>query len=240
MSSEKIEKAVVLLSGGLDSATSLAVAVDSGFECYALSFHYGQRNAPEVKAASRVSQSMGVKQHQIVELPMNWIGGSALTADIPVPKAKAAHEESSTKTTKLAPREIPITYVPARNSVFLTIAAAWADALGAPHIFIGVNQIDYSGYPDCRPDFIQAMQTALRHGTRLENLQIHAPLMDLTKAQIIKLGTKFGVDYALTWSCYDPQPGELACGFCDTCNHRRRGFIEAGVDDPTRYAKSSH
>jgi 7-cyano-7-deazaguanine synthase len=222
-------KAVVLLSGGVDSSTSLAIATSEGFSCHALSFHYGQRNDLELEAASRVARALGAAQHRIVALDVGWMGGSALTADLQVPK--------SLEGLGAAPSGIPVTYVPARNSIFLSVGAAWADVLETDHLFIGVNQVDYSGYPDCRPAFIEAMQRALRMGTRRCELRIHAPLMDLSKGEIIRRGTALGLDYGLTWSCYDPQGG-LACGGCDSCVHRRRGFHSAGVPDPTRYASS--
>jgi len=220
--------AVVLLSGGVDSSTCLAVARAEGFACHALSVRYGQRNARELEAAARVAAALGAVQHQVVELDLGWVGGSALTAALPVPKSVDGRTPGGGD-------GIPITYVPARNSLFLCLAAAWAEVQGARDLYIGVNRIDYSGYPDCRPEFIAAMQQALRLGTRLGELTIHAPLVDLSKAEIIRTGTALGLDYALTWSCYDPQDGR-ACGRCDSCLHRRKGFLEAGVADPTPYA----
>jgi 7-cyano-7-deazaguanine synthase len=222
---------VVLLSGGVDSSTSLALARSEGYACHALSVRYGQRNALELEAASRVARALGAVEHRVAELPLGWVGASALTSDdLAVPKSGDG----------LAPAggvasAIPITYVPARNSIFLALAAAWCDALGCDHLFIGVNRVDYSGYPDCRPEFLAAMQAALRLGTRRAELTIHAPLVDLTKGEIVRRGHALGLDYALTWSCYDPQGG-AACGRCDSCVHRRRGFLEAGLPDPTRYA----
>jgi 7-cyano-7-deazaguanine synthase len=222
------EPAIVLLSGGVDSSTTLAIAASTGYRCRALTIHYGQRNAPELEAARAVAEALSVIEHRVVELDLRWIGGSALTDQIPVPKSA---DEST-----LAPSgDIPVTYVPARNSLFLTLAAAWADAVDCDHIFIGANQIDYSGYPDCRPPFVAAMQRALRLGTRRNALSIHAPLMDLNKGQIIRWGAELKLDYGLTWSCYDPQ-GRHACGRCDSCLHRKKGFLEAGIPDPTPYA----
>jgi len=221
------EKAVILLSGGVDSSTCLAIASSEGYACYALSFQYGQRNLLELEAAARVARSLAVVERHVMPLGLSGIGGSALTAEIPVPKSQDGR-------TPAPSMGIPITYVPARNSVFLALGAAWTEVLEADHLFIGVNQVDFSGYPDCRPAFIQAMEHALRLGTRRGRLTLHAPLMDLSKGEIIRRGTDLGLDYALTWSCYDPQ-GTLACGQCDACLHRRKGFLEAGVVDPTRY-----
>jgi 7-cyano-7-deazaguanine synthase len=226
------DRAVILLSGGVDSSTCLAIARSDGYDCHALSVSYGQRNAPELDAAARVAQTLAVSQHRVLELDLGWIGGSALTADLPVPKSDAGLPRPSGS-------EPPCTYVPARNSIFLAVGAAWADALGTDHLFIGVNRVDYSGYPDCRPDFVAAMQVALRLGTRRQRLAIHAPLVDLSKGEIVRRGAALGLDYGLTWSCYDPQRGPcgfVACGRCDSCLHRRKGFVEAGIPDPTRYA----
>ncbi len=222
--------AVVLLSGGLDSATTLAVAVREGFEPCALTFAYGQRHAVEVEAARRVAASFAVRRHLVLEIDLRAIGGSALTADIPVPRGEGAGGAG-----------IPATYVPARNTIFLAFALGWAEVLPATRIFIGVNAVDYSGYPDCRPEFIRAFQALANLATKAaveesRPITISAPLIDLSKAGIVRLGRELGVDYAQTSSCYDPAPGGLACGACDSCRLRRRGFEEAGVPDPARYA----
>lgn len=216
-----------MLSGGVDSSTCLAIATDSGFSCHALSIQYDQRNARELEYARRVAERLSVARHMVLELGLGWIGASALTTQLEVPK-------SSDGVSLAAPGQVPITYVPARNTIFLSVAAAWAEALDTSHIFIGVNQVDFSGYPDCRPAYIAAMQQALRLGTTREELIIHAPLMNLSKAEIIRRGASLGLDYGLTWSCYDPIE-ELACGRCDSCIHRRKGFAEAGIVDPTCY-----
>jgi len=225
-------KAVVLLSGGLDSATVLAIARSEGFECYALSFDYGQRHAVELDAARRLAGVLGAADHRIARIDLRIFGGSALTADIDVPKHSSPAPQG---------QEIPITYVPARNTIFLSFALAWAEVLGASDIFIGVNALDYSGYPDCRPEYIQAFQhmatLATRAGVQGSPLRIHTPLIQLTKAQIIQRGAALGVDFALTTSCYDPSPEAFACGACDSCFLRRKGFLEAGLPDPTRYRK---
>ena len=224
------DKAVVLLSGGLDSATVLALAKADGMDCFALSFRYGQRHSHELTAAQAVAHTLGVSRHLILDLDFRAMGGSALTADIDVPKDRQDSEMEA---------NIPVTYVPARNIVFLSIALGWAEVLGASRIDIGVNALDYSGYPDCRPAFIEAFQAMADQGTRAgvegRFIQIHAPLMHMTKAEIIRAGTRLGVDYGLTHSCYDPSPEGLACGRCDSCQLRRKGFAEAGVPDPTRY-----
>ena len=219
-------KAVVLVSGGLDSATTLAIAQQAGFDCHAISFDYGQRHRCELAAARLVVEHAGVKVHKTVALNLDAIGGSALTdADIAVPKN--------------ATQGIPITYVPARNTVFLALALGWAEVVDARAIFIGVNAVDYSGYPDCRPEFIQAFERlanlATRAGVEGQHFSIHAPLIHLTKAQIIQRGISLGVDYGLTISCYDPDPSGAACGACDACRLRREGFHNAGLADPTRY-----
>ena len=223
------KKAVILLSGGLDSATVLSIAKDAGYDLYALSFRYGQRNYPELKAAKNLATEAGVKQHLIMQIDMGLIGGSALTEDIPVPKEGDKIES-----------EIPVTYVPARNTIFLSFALGWAEVIKAYDIFIGVNALDYSGYPDCRPEFIQAYEKmanlATKAGVEGQKFSIHTPLIDLSKAQIIKRGIELGVDYSKTHTCYDPTSEGLACGKCDSCILRKRGFAEAGVDDPTRYA----
>ncbi|MDI6797585.1 MAG: 7-cyano-7-deazaguanine synthase QueC [Desulfatibacillaceae bacterium] len=221
-------KAVVLLSGGLDSATALAVAIDEGFDAFALSFFYGQRHQVELDAASRVAKALGAKQHKVLSLDMRPIGGSALTGNLAVPKDRPIDELS---------HGIPITYVPARNTVFLSCALAWAEVLESFDIFIGVNALDYSGYPDCRPEFVRSFEQTANLATRAcvegkGSMKIHAPLMHLTKAQIIRLGLGLGVDYSLTHSCYDPLPGGKACGHCDSCILRSRGFAGAGLADP--------
>jgi 7-cyano-7-deazaguanine synthase len=219
-------KAVVLVSGGLDSATVLALAGASGARCYALSFDYGQRHRVELEAARRVAQALGAVDHRVVKLDIGWMGGSALTdATIAVPSG---------------PTEgIPVTYVPARNTVFLSIALGWAEVLDAPDIYIGANAVDYSGYPDCRPEFMQAFERlanlATRAGVEGRGFHVHAPLMSMSKSDIIRTGAELGVDYSLTISCYDPDTAGFACGRCDACRLRARGFIEAGVADPTRY-----
>lgn len=225
----KRRPAVVLVSGGLDSATVLALAISRGFVCHALSFDYGQRHRVELSAARRICKSLGAASQRVVKLDMRAIGGSALTADIDVPKGRSA---------KRMARDIPVTYVPARNTIFLSYALALAEVLGARDIFIGVNAIDYSGYPDCRPAFINAFTRVAKLGTKAgaggTSFRIHTPLIKLTKAGIIKLGLNLGVNFAMTHSCYDPVRG-LACGRCDSCLLRKRGFAEAGVTDPTRY-----
>ncbi|MCK4873722.1 MAG: 7-cyano-7-deazaguanine synthase QueC [Phycisphaerales bacterium] len=224
------KKAVVLLSGGLDSATVLAAARADGFDCYALCFAYGQRHAIEVEAARRVAERIGEVELRVIRIDLRTFGGSALTDDIDVPHN---HDVESSK--------IPITYVPARNTIFLSYALAWAEVLGAADIFIGVNAVDYSGYPDCRPAFIDAFETmanlATRAGADGVKLTLHAPLIDLTKAQIIQLGVKLGVDYSVTHSCYDPDGQGRACGRCDACRLRAAGFSQAGQPDPTRYQR---
>ena len=227
--------AVVLLSGGMDSATTAAVARHQGFALYALSFRYGQRHAAELSAAKRVAASLGVIRHALVDIDLRSFGGSALTADIPVPKDRdlSAIGEG-----------IPVTYVPARNTIFLSFALAWAEVLGAADIFIGVNALDYSGYPDCRPEFIAAFQRlaslATRAGTQERRpFTIHTPLIQLSKREIIELGRAHGVDYELTLSCYDPTPAGEACGRCDACQLRLKGFREAGLSDPARYVPVS-
>src|SRR3712207_3771515 len=224
--------AVVLLSGGLDSTTTLAYAVDRGFDVRVMTFRYGQRHAHEVEAARRVASRFGVREHVVVDVDLRPFGGSALTSDLPVPKDRGVET--------LARDGIPITYVPARNTIFLSFALAWAEVLAAGDIFIGVNALDYSGYPDCRPEYIAAFERMANLATRAgvegtNRVVIHAPLIDLTKAQIIELGLGLGVDYGLTTSCYDPTPDGAACGRCDACLLRRRGFAQAGVRDPVRY-----
>jgi 7-cyano-7-deazaguanine synthase len=219
------KKAVLLLSGGLDSATTLALAREQGFEVYALSFRYGQRHAVELHAAARVADVLGAKEHKIADIDLRLFGGSALTADIAVPKDRT-HDEISTG--------IPITYVPARNTIFLSFALAWAEVLKAYDIFIGVNALDYSGYPDCRPEFIEAFERTANLATAYgveakQHIQIHTPIIHLTKAQIIREGLRLGVDYAMTISCYDPTPEGKPCGQCDSCQLRAKGFSENGM-----------
>lgn len=221
-------KAVCLLSGGLDSATSLAVARREGFECYTLAFDYGQRHRVELAAAARVAQALGSAEHVVVPINLRQFGNSALTADIAVPKGRAEVEMS---------REIPVTYVPARNTVFLSIALAWAEVLESSDIFIGVNALDYSGYPDCRPEYIEAFEKMANLATKAgveerTRVRIHTPLIALTKAGIIALGRELGVDYSLTHSCYDPDDAGRACGGCDSCLLRAKGFAELGLPDP--------
>ncbi|HVN92039.1 MAG TPA: 7-cyano-7-deazaguanine synthase QueC [Terracidiphilus sp.] len=222
------KRAVVLLSGGLDSATVLAVARSDGFEPYALSFSYGQRHAWELEAAKRVAQSIGVAEHRVVAIDLRAFGGSALTDDIAVPKGRTTEEMTGS---------IPITYVPARNTIFLAFALAWAEVLGANDIYIGVNALDYSGYPDCRPEYIAAFETMANLATKagVEGrlaIRIHTPLIALSKAEIIRLGRSLGVDYGLTSSCYDPSPTGAQCGQCDSCLLRQKGFRENGIEDP--------
>ncbi|MBU4277901.1 MAG: 7-cyano-7-deazaguanine synthase QueC [Proteobacteria bacterium] len=221
-------RAVVLLSGGLDSTTCLAMAKAQGFECHALSVLYGQRHQVEIQAARRVAQALGAAQHREIGVDLSAFGGSALTADIEVPKGRSEAEMSG---------GIPITYVPARNTVFLSLALAWAEALDSTDLFIGVNALDYSGYPDCRPEFIMAFENLANLATKMSTTQgrrikIHAPLIRMTKAQIIQAGLKLGVDYGLTHSCYDPAPDGRPCGQCDSCLLRAKGFAEAGTADP--------
>jgi len=227
----KSRRAVVLLSGGLDSTTTLAIAREQCFLPYALSFRYGQRHEFELEAATRIAKSMGVEQHTIIDIDLRSFGGSALTSDIDVPKGRTSDEMAE---------GIPVTYVPARNTIFLSFALAWAEVLKSSDIFIGVNALDYSGYPDCRPEFIQSFQTLANLATKAgvegqSRVTIHAPLISLSKAQIIEKGIELGVDYSQTSSCYDPSGFGEACGLCDSCQLRRKGFLEAGVADPTRY-----
>lgn len=220
-------RAIVLLSGGLDSATTLAMATDSGYECYAMSFAYGQRHHIELSAAAAVARHSGVAEHRVVNIDLAAFGGSALTdRSIAVPEAPTTG--------------IPVTYVPARNTVFLALAMAWSEVLGARDIFIGVNAVDYSGYPDCRPEFIAAFQAmarlASKAGVEGSGVRIHAPLMELSKSEIVRRGMALGVDYGLTVSCYQPDASGRACGKCDSCRLRAEGFAQAGVTDPTIYA----
>ena len=224
-------KAVVLLSGGLDSTTVLAVAKSQGFEAHAISFRYGQRHAVEIEAARRVASALGVEGHVICDIDLRVFGGSALTADVNVPKHETVDD--------LSVEEIPITYVPARNTVFLSFALAYAEVVGSTDIFIGVSALDYSGYPDCRPEYISAYEQmanlATRAGVEGEKVSIHAPLINLTKAETVELGMRLGVDYSLTLSCYDPDSTGRSCGHCDSCLLRRRGFADAGLVDPVSY-----
>lgn len=228
-SKHRKSNAVVLLSGGLDSATVLAMAMRDGFSPIALSFDYGQRHRIELDSAQRIAADAGVR-HSIIAFDLRQFGGSALTGDIDVPKDRAEEQMSSA---------VPVTYVPARNTIFLSFALALAETIGAFDIFAGMNALDYSGYPDCRPEFVKAFQNlanlATKAGVEGRKITIHAPLIHMTKAQIIQTGMKLGVNYALTTSCYDPSSDGLACGRCDSCLLRRRGFTEAGVPDPTRY-----
>jgi 7-cyano-7-deazaguanine synthase len=222
-----MKPAICLLSGGLDSATVLAYARREGFDCYALSFDYGQRHRVELDAAARVAASLGATQHRTVAVDLRAFGGSALTADIDVPKSGVQPG-------------IPITYVPARNTIFLSFALAWAEVLSASDVFIGVNAIDYSGYPDCRPEFIQAFETLANLATKAgvegrTRLQVHAPLLRLSKSGIVKLGAELGVDFSLTHSCYDPDTQGRSCGLCDSCRLRLQGFKDAGIEDPLAY-----
>ena len=224
-------KAIVLLSGGLDSATVLAIARSEGYQPHALSFRYGQRHAVELAAAERVAASQGVVAHREVEIDLRQFGGSALTSAIAVPKKSSADEIGS---------EIPITYVPARNTIFLSFALAFGEVTGSSDIFLGVNALDYSGYPDCRPEYIEAFERMANMATKAavegkQRVKIHTPLIHLTKAQIIRRGLDLGVDYSLTSSCYDPDPSGAACGRCDSCLLRLKGFAENGVRDPIRY-----
>ena len=221
-------RAVILLSGGLDSSTALAIARADGFECYALTVKYGQLHAVELDAATRVARALGAADHRVIEVDLSPLAASALTTKgVAVPKDRSLAEIG-------APGDVPATYVPARNTVLLALALAWAESLGAKDLFIGVNVLDASGYPDCRPAFVHAFEALAQVATRAGGFRVHAPLIDLTKADIIKLGARLGVDYAITHSCYDPI-GDAACGRCDACLLRKKGFAEAGVPDPTRY-----
>jgi 7-cyano-7-deazaguanine synthase len=234
MTQTEPKKAVVLLSGGLDSTTVTAIAKAEGYEVYALSFSYGQRHSSELKAASHVAESLGVAQHRIATIDLRAFGGSALTDGIEVPKGRAVSEMSN---------GIPITYVPARNTIFLSFALAWAEVIGCSDLFIGVNALDYSGYPDCRPEFIEAFESMAKLATKAgvegrQEVKIHTPLISLSKAEIIRRGMELGVDYSLTNSCYDPSPAGESCGQCDSCLLRQKGFRENGIDDPIRYQQS--
>ena len=220
-------RAVVLLSGGLDSTTTLATARAEGFDCYALTVDYGQRHQVELEAARRVAQALGAREHAVLQVDLRRFGGSALTADLAIPAGRDP----------AAMTDIPLTYVPARNTVFLALALAWAETLGAEDLFIGVNALDYSGYPDCRPEYIEAFERMANLATRAgvegrSRFRIHAPLIAASKAEIVRRARALGVDLGLTWSCYDPQPGGRPCGVCDSCVFRRKGFAEAGLVDP--------
>jgi len=223
-------RAVVLLSGGVDSTTAMAVAAAEGFELYALTVDYGQRHRCELEAAGRVAGALGARRHLIVPLGLRSFGGSALTSDLEVPKDRTGDEG------------VPVTYVPARNTIFLSLALAWAEVLGARDIFIGANARDYSGYPDCRPGFLEAFERLANLATAAAasgsgGFRVRAPLIEMAKSDIIRTGLELGVDYGLTHSCYDPDPGGLACGRCDSCRFRLKGFREAGVEDPIPYAE---
>ena len=222
------KRAVVLLSGGLDSATAAAMAKAEGYELHALTFRYGQRHAREVESAKRIAAALGAVQHLILDLDLRQIGGSALTADIPVPKGRGLEEIGT---------GIPVTYVPARNTIFLSYALAWAEVIGSDAIVLGINAIDYSGYPDCRPEYIAAFEQIANLATQAgvegrSKLTIHTPLIHLTKAEIVRRGAALGVDFALTWSCYDPTPDGQPCRACDSCILREKGFAKAGIPDP--------
>jgi len=224
-------KAVVLLSGGIDSATMLAIAQNMGFDIYALSFRYGQRHVVELEAAKRIARSSNVVEHLIIDIDLRKIGGSALTADIAVPKSRSVEQMG---------KDIPVTYVPARNTIFLSYALAWAEVIETGDIFIGVNALDYSGYPDCRPEYIAAYEKMANLATKAgvedrQRLKIHTPLIQMSKSQIIQKGIELGVDYSLTHSCYDPSASGDACGECDSCLLRLKGFKDAGVKDTVRY-----
>jgi 7-cyano-7-deazaguanine synthase len=233
MKIKKEIKAVVLLSGGIDSTTTLAIAKDRGFDIYALSFRYGQRHVVELEAAGLIAQNNKVAQHLILDIDLRKIGGSALTADISVPKNRSASELK---------RDIPVTYVPARNTIFLSYALAWAEVIGANDIFIGVNVLDYSGYPDCRPEYIAAYQKLANLATKAgvegkQKMKIHAPLIQMSKSEIIQKGIELGLDYSLTRSCYDPSDSGESCGECDSCLLRLKGFQDAGLEDPVKYKR---
>lgn len=227
------EKAVVLLSGGIDSSTVAAMAKKEGYELHALSFRYGQRHDREIGAAKKVATFLGARQHLVIDIDLRAIGGSALTDRIDVPKGRGLEEIS---------RGIPVTYVPARNTIFLSFALALAEKIESEAIFFGANQLDYSGYPDCREEYIRAFERMAHLATKagVEGrcaVKIHMPLIQMTKAEIIRKGLELGLDYSLTWSCYDPQPEEAACGQCDSCQLRLKGFKEAGLEDPIRYCR---
>ncbi len=225
------KKAVVLSSGGLDSTTVMAIAGEEGYSIYSLSFNYGQRHSFELASAQKVALFFNVENHMIIDINLRKIGGSSLTANIDVPKGRSEADIADS---------IPVTYVPARNTIFLSYALAWAEVLECRDIFIGVNAVDYSGYPDCRPEYIEAFEKVANLATKAGvekglKFKIHTPLIHMTKAEIIRYGYKLGVDYSITHSCYDPLPGGYACGSCDSCIIRKKGFMEAGIADPTRY-----
>jgi 7-cyano-7-deazaguanine synthase len=233
---DKKKRAVVLSSGGVDSTTAMAIARSEGFEIYSLSFRYGQRHERELEAAKKVATAFGVKRHLVLNIDLRRIGGSALTDEVEVPKGRSEQEMQV---------EIPVTYVPARNTIFLAYALAWAEVLETSDIFIGVNAVDYSGYPDCRPEYIEAFERMGNLATKAgvegkTKLRIHTPLIQMSKAEIIRKGFELGVDYGMTLSCYDPSPDGKACGQCDSCILRKKGFKEAGVQDPTVYIRAGH
>ena len=221
-----MKKAIVLSSGGIDSTTSMAIAKAENYELYSLTLDYGQRHKIEIKSAKKVADFFCVKEHKIIVIGLGEIGGSALTANIDIP-------------TDSISMEIPVTYVPARNTIFLSIALAWAEVVGSNDIFIGANIVDYSGYPDCRPEYLKAFENLANLGTKAgikgEKIKIHAPLLKMSKAEIIKKGIELGIDYSITWSCYNPRTGSKACGKCDSCKFRLKGFLEAGYKDPVKY-----
>jgi 7-cyano-7-deazaguanine synthase len=227
-----MKRGVVLLSGGIDSTTTLAIEIGQDYDAYALSFDYGQRHKVEIDAACRVADSLGAKEHRVAKIDLRLFGGSALTDDLDVPKKRSKNEIAD---------GIPVTYVPARNTIFLAYALAWCEVLKAGDIFLGVNAIDYSGYPDCRPEFIEAFENVANLGTKAgvegRRFRVHTPLIKLSKVEIIRKAVELGVDLSLTHSCYDPSPEGLACGECDSCLLRLKGFHEAGIKDPIRYAK---
>ncbi len=230
-----MKKAVVLSSGGIDSTTAMAIALEEGYEVYSLSFRYGQRHKIELESARKIAEAMGANKHLVIDIDMEKIGGSALTDHIDVPRGRNELEMR---------REIPVTYVPARNTIFLSCALAWAEVVGASDIFIGVNAIDYSGYPDCRPEYIRAFEDMANLAIKAAiegrvKISIKTPLIHMTKAEIIRKGFELGVDYRLTHSCYDPSPEGKACGYCDSCLLRKKGFREAGIPDPTEYAAAN-
>ncbi|MBS1789683.1 MAG: 7-cyano-7-deazaguanine synthase QueC [Acidobacteria bacterium] len=229
--SDHLPKAIALLSGGLDSTTTLAIAKNQGYEIYALTFRYGQRHEFEIEAAKKIAKQFGVSQHVIAQIDLRAFGGSALTSDIDLPKGRSIAEMS---------HGIPVTYVPARNTIFLSFALAWAEVLEVNDVFIGINALDYSGYPDCRPEYIEAYQNMANLATKAgvegrQQLKIHTPLIYLTKAEIIRRGGELGVDYSMTSTCYDPSANGEACGQCDACLLRLKGFAENGISDPARY-----
>jgi len=229
---QRSRKATILLSGGLDSSTVLAIARSEGWECHCLSVDYGQRHRLELEAAARIAVDLGAASHRVVSMDLRNIGGSALTDEIEVPKDRS-----------LKARKVPVTYVPARNAVLLSLLLGLAEVLGAADLFIGANAVDYSGYPDCRPAFLESFERMAKLATvagaeQGVSFRVHAPLLQMSKAEIIRCGVSLGLDYALTWTCYDPQPGAKACGHCDGCALRRRGFLEAGVPDPTPYLET--